>query len=175
MDKPNDGHGKSTLVVRRLDPSQWQILRELRLASLQDSPAAFSSTYADEHNRQEQDWRTTFTKTAWFGTWCDGQPVALAAGDESWDNVLTERDLNAMWIKPTYRGQSITPLLIEAVQQWAHQEGAKALALWVTDGTNRACTIYEKYGFTYVRSAPLERDTSVTAQKYTLSIPQQVS
>jgi hypothetical protein len=43
--------------VQPLSGDAWQLKRDLRLAALKDSPAAFASTYVREAGRGEDEWR----------------------------------------------------------------------------------------------------------------------
>ena len=44
--------------VLRLEPSDWQQYRSIRLASLSDSPDAFGSTFGAENAQDDQHWRS---------------------------------------------------------------------------------------------------------------------
>ncbi len=73
-----------TLVVRRLDPAEWDLYRQVRLAALAESPEAFSSTLDREQELGEDRWRSRLgsaaTFLAWRLAWRAGDPVGTATG-----------------------------------------------------------------------------------------------
>ena len=44
------------IQIQHLEPSQWQILRDVRLKALDDTPNAFGSTLDKEKGYTENDW-----------------------------------------------------------------------------------------------------------------------
>ena len=52
------------IPVRRIQPGEWRLFRDLRLAALQESPQAFSSVYASALERSEESWRDQADATA---------------------------------------------------------------------------------------------------------------
>ena len=44
------------IQIQHLEPSQWQILRDVRLKALDDTPNAFGSTLDKEIGYTENDW-----------------------------------------------------------------------------------------------------------------------
>lgn len=156
--------------VRRLNASQWLVLRELRLAALTDTPDAFAASFTDERDHDDAYWVDAARRQAWFVAWSGEHSVGLAAGSASWDCELAERDLVAMWVDPGHRRRGIGSMLVDAVRGWAAEQGADALALWVIDGNQAAKSAYLTCGFTEVYTAPLLRDPSRTAQKLALAL-----
>ena len=53
-----------TVTVSRLVADDWQAYREIRLAMLQESPAAFGSTHAEAAGLDEQLWRQRLSDNA---------------------------------------------------------------------------------------------------------------
>lgn len=145
--------------VRQASVDDWQTVRDIRLAALQEAPYAFGSTYAREKDFDEQ-------------TWCDrlsnpDNPTFLAFdGDEAVgiDGVHTEngdRILVAMWVAPAARRSGVGALLTNAVCDWVKAQGEKRLYLGVAEGNEAARRLYEKLGFTMTgHREPLHSDPS---------------
>ena len=150
-----------SFVVRRLQPDDWQVLRDIRLAALADSPSAFASTLAREQAFAEADWRWRLTNgcsvVATDGE--QGEAVGLAGGYLH-DGVP---ELIAMWVHPTRRGTGAAELLVEGVADWAREQDATRLRLWVVEGNDRAERVYRRLGFAHTGAAqPVPGNPSLT-------------
>ncbi|MCA9712598.1 MAG: hypothetical protein KDK70_42615, partial [Myxococcales bacterium] len=72
--------------VRRLEPSEWRVYRELRLRALAESPDAFGSTLARERERSDEQWQARVAEGArspsslGLVAEVDGEPIGLAWG-----------------------------------------------------------------------------------------------
>lgn len=134
------------VTVRPLEPDDWKITRELRLRALLDAPEAFGGTYEETAKRDEESWRAWPSNGQAFAAWLDGEPAGMACGwlDPQQPGVTA---LIAMWVAPQARGGQATPLLIDAVIDWARAQGSAAVELVVYDTNQRARRAYEKYGF----------------------------
>ena len=139
-------------IIRRLNPGEGGLYKTVRLASLKESPAAFSSRYADAVSRTEQSWdeqadssavgrdRATFIAM-------DDQPVGLAAIYRD-ENDPDAGELIQMWVAPEKRGGSTAKNLVEALFRWAASNGFSRVKANVKTGNSRALRFYEKCGFT---------------------------
>jgi len=140
-----------SLVVRRLQPDDWQVLRDIRLAALADSPSAFASTLAREEAFTEADWRWRIASgCSVVATDEHGEAVGLAGG------YLHEGvpELIAMWVRPASRGGGAVDQLVEAVAAWAREQDAALLRLWVVEGNDRAERVYRRLGIADTGAAP---------------------
>jgi GNAT superfamily N-acetyltransferase len=135
------------MTVRRLGPRDWELLREVRLRSLADAPAAFGSTYEREFAFDEAEWRARAQTSAWFVVRTDHGVSGIVAGrfDPAWPAHC--RVLVAMWVAPQARGTGGAMWLIDAVAEWARDDHATELILGVVDDNARARALYEKSGF----------------------------
>lgn len=151
--------------IRRLRAEDWRAARAVRLRALADAPGAFASTLGREEAFDEAEWRSRVSANAWFlaGTVDDGgdHAVGLACGiPEPGDPG--GRHLVGMWVEPGRRGTGVADRLVAAVTEWAREDGARRLALWVVDGNPRARRCYERLGFTPTgERQPLPGDPSV--------------
>lgn len=140
------------VIVRRIQPTDAERLRTVRLAALSDAPSAFGSTYEREEAFTEDDWserarggsagplRSTFLAE-------DGQEVVgIVGGYRPVDDDPTV-ELVSMWVAPTHRRQRLGHTLVERVCDWARTTDAKDVALWVTRGNDAAERLYRELGF----------------------------
>jgi GNAT superfamily N-acetyltransferase len=131
-------------LVRRVGAEEWQVLRDVRLAALAESPEAFGSTLAGERAFAEADWRrriaNRFTVLAWLGD----DPVGIAGGYVDEDGSA---ELVSMWVAPSGRGCGAADALIAEVRAWATGTGGEELRLWVVEGNERAERVYARHGF----------------------------
>jgi hypothetical protein len=83
--------------VDRLGGDDWQTLRDLRLAALQDSPHAFWAQLSDERRYSVEQWTSFLGAVAWFvARRGDGPPIGMAG-------LLQQNpgpELIGMWVAP---------------------------------------------------------------------------
>jgi GNAT superfamily N-acetyltransferase len=134
--------------VRRLDRSDWRVLREGRLAALRDSPAAFWATWEDESRYTSADWVAFMSRTTWFTAVSDGgrtRPLVGLVGCLQREELPDEPEVVGMWVAPGRRGTGTADALIGALHAWALDEGVRSLGLWVVEGNDRARRFYERH------------------------------
>jgi GNAT superfamily N-acetyltransferase len=122
------------------------VWRDVRLASLRDSPQAFSATLQGALDRDEAGWREDLaTRTQFVAMFAD-DVVGTAGGIADLGGQLGE--LVSMWVAPAWRGKGVGARLIEEVAGWAASVGFRELRLWVVEGNDVAERAYAKAGFT---------------------------
>jgi ribosomal protein S18 acetylase RimI-like enzyme len=125
--------------------------KAVRLRALQDTPAAFGSTYARESQFTDADWQQ---RTA---NLCTPRSIGYLAHDHA-DycgiaiSFLNEQnpqhaELMSMWVAPEQRRTSTGRLLVDAIEAWARRSGANTLQLMVTSKNLAAIAFYERLGF----------------------------
>jgi GNAT superfamily N-acetyltransferase len=120
------------------------VFREVRLAALQDAPHAFGSTYEHEVTAGETSWRERLANRAQLAAEMDGEIVGTAAGIASEQGSAA---LISMWVAPRARGRGVGAQLVNAVLDWARDQGHSSVFLWVADGNAVAERLYERCGF----------------------------
>lgn len=134
-------------VVRRAEEHQWEQVREIRLAALQDSPSAFASTFQREVGFDEATWRGRMRNAAWFLAYDGTRAVGLIAGIREPDAPAGERHVVSFWVAPDQRGRGVAGALLTSVIDWAREGGAHLVTLWVVDGNEPATRLYARHGF----------------------------
>ena len=137
------------VTVRRLTPEDVDILRGVRLRSLQDAPSSFGSSYQRELSFTTEIWRSrllTDGNPNVVDEGPDGEVVGMVTGLRDIDDPSLAH-LVAMWVAPEARGRGAADRLVAGVVGWARSEGFSAVRLRVTDGNFRAEKLYERHGF----------------------------
>ncbi len=149
------------ISIRRVRPGEGKLFKELRLASLKESPSAFSSTYESAINRSWESWceqsdsTATGTDRCTFLAFSDESPVGIAAVYRDKDKK-EEGELLQVWVSPDFRGGPLASKLLGAVLRWCDENGIRRVLARVTRVNDRALKFYRKYGFESADSAPCD-------------------
>jgi GNAT superfamily N-acetyltransferase len=140
------------VTVRRVRADEGRTLRDVRLAALKESPAAFGSTYEAEAARPDAEWSERAERGAagiervTFFAFVDDHVVGLVGGYRP-DARGSTVDLVSMWTAPVARRTGVARALVTAVLDWATALSAATVQLWVTRGNEPALALYESMGF----------------------------
>ncbi|MDQ0991716.1 GNAT family N-acetyltransferase [Streptomyces sp. V3I7] len=153
-------------VVRAIRPDDWDSVRQLRLDALRDpvAPIAFLETYEDAAGRPDSFYRERavnsgegstsahqFIAEAPDGTWAGTVTVLMEeAGSRDWSGRPVERrqgHLVGVFVRPEHRGNGLIKLLFDAGAEWAWQQRAERVRLFVHADNARAQRAYRKAGF----------------------------
>lgn len=134
------------ITIQKLSPDDWQQYRDIRLMALKDDPHAFGSSYEEEVNQTEQDWRNRIG-VMWFAI--SGEEVVGLIGLLQRENQSSKHCgyVISMWVKPQFRGQGIAKSLLTKLQNDAPKLGLKKLSLQVTSTKTAAFGLYQDLGF----------------------------
>ena len=155
------------IVVREITADDWELMRDVRLAALAESPSAFGSSYAREVAFTEEQWRgrisersvTFFVQEEPAGPASAGKEPAGLAGVYVEDGAA---NLVSMWVRPAARGLGAGRALVEAAAAWAKANDFGSLFLWVTESNTSARRLYEGCGFTPTgQRQPLPSDPAI--------------
>lgn len=144
--------------IRRITPDEWPLLRELRLASLQDAPDAFGQTYENALREPDVEWQNAARASA-----AGDRRTWLIASDEAGSDVgLVQARRRpphdcmvfSMWVAPAARRTGTGRALLDAVEAWARAWGAQRIVLWVFGANESAQRFYERIGFVVLSDGP---------------------
>lgn len=166
----------SKIKIRVLGSNDWPRYKDIRLASLMDSPDSFGSTYAREAASPDAEWQSRLDPDAGASNALplvaeiDGDAVGLAWG------LIHDPDsrivhMYQMWVSPAQRGKGVAKSLLDEIISWAISKRCGRLALSVTTNNDAAVGLYLASGFT--ASGPREAlrpGSALTVQTMTLEL-----
>jgi ribosomal protein S18 acetylase RimI-like enzyme len=153
-------------TLHQITPALASIYKAVRLRALEDTPAAFGSTYARESQLSDADWQQRAANL------CTPRSIGYLAQDHdvycgiavSFLNQQNPQhaELMSMWVAPEQRRTNTGRLLVDAIEAWARSVGAHTLQLMVTSYNLAAISFYQRLGFTETgRTEPYPNDPSL--------------
>jgi ribosomal protein S18 acetylase RimI-like enzyme len=136
--------------IRRLQPTDALLYRELRLRALREHPAAFT-TSAEEAGREPlsaSESRLASPDAAFFGAFEDGRLCGMVGFErERRAKARHKATVVGMYVAPETGGRGIGRDLLGALVREASAAGLELLVLTVTEGDGPARRLYEGAGF----------------------------
>ncbi len=134
------------LSIRWLSENDWQDFRAVRLAALQEAPDAFGSTFAEESERDEAQWRAEMQRAQRMVAERGGTVVGTMSVGEVADDPEAV-DLFGLWVAPEARNTGVSWRLVEAAAQQATEDGRSRMYYWVSTENGRAIAFATNFGF----------------------------
>ena len=135
------------LTVCRLAADDWRAYRAIRLAMLQESPAAFGSTYDEAASFDEQLWMQRLTDNVVFLARAGRMPAGSVVFSEHGVTDAGDCSLFGMWVDPAFRQTGVGQALVVAVVAQARAAGKRRVVLHVVGDNSAAMALYEREGF----------------------------
>jgi GNAT superfamily N-acetyltransferase len=149
--------------IERLGEEEWDVYRDVRLASLEEAPAAFGSRLATERDRTEAEWRDRLKHRTQFVAREEGRPVGTVGCLAETEGSI---ELVSMWVAPPVRGTGVADLLVDVVAE-SRDRRCKTIVAWVSEGNERAERLYVRHGFARTgREQPVDIDRPVRGVEF---------
>lgn len=151
--------------IARLQSSEAEAFRTIRLAALQTAPDAFGSTYDREAGWPVSAFADWLSSSAVFGAWDDRRPVGRhlvgMAGfkQEAGPKVAHKAFVWGFYVEPGWRSRGVGSALVAALID-AARDVVEQLTLTVVEGNDAAIALYTKFGFTAYGVEPRALKTS---------------
>ncbi len=140
------------VAIRQIQVDEWLLLKEVRLAALEDSPDAFATKLEQAVKNPDEYWKTRSRDGAeGEKEFCvlaidDDEPIGMAIGWPDKDDPLIIY-LISMWVDPSHRGSQVAMSLLDKIFEWAVDRGASSILAGVMPANSRALAFYTKLGF----------------------------
>ena len=147
--------------VRRLQPDEADLHRDVRLRALSEAGDLLGGTFAEAAAEPAHYWQQLTHGVTQTGREVlviaveGGHPVGCAYGmlDSSLVDIGRVR---GMWVEPICRARGIGSALLRAVFDWASENRLRSLTLWVPPHAEAAIYLYQRARFRETgNSAPL--------------------
>jgi len=168
-----------SVKIRRLQPHEITLHRDLRLCALRDSPDSFAETAAEAEARPFSYWED-LTRSV---TDPDRHVMFLAyEGDAVFGSTYGLRDsenrdaarVGGTWVAPSHRRRGVGHALLQAVLSWARNQGFKGLRLWAPSANAAALALYRQAGFAGTgRRRPLPTNAELQIVELECALPTQ--
>ncbi|WP_434361986.1 GNAT family N-acetyltransferase [Parasalinivibrio latis] len=140
------------MEYRKLEVSDWEQYKELRLLSLVQSSESFENSFEDESTLRNEQWigRVTATQSAFIIGAFDGDVLIGVAGfaQALKDKIKHKSYLWGVFVKQEYRGQYIANDMLSKLVHIAFQHtDISQIQLTVTAENEAAIALYKKLGF----------------------------
>jgi ribosomal protein S18 acetylase RimI-like enzyme len=133
--------------IKQLVPDEWQVLRDMRLAALRESPHSFLSTYEKEKAFDEPKWRAEFDRGDWNVSVQDSESAGIVGCTREAETPIHECYLEYIWVVPHWRNKGVAHHMLTDVLARLRRSGVRTAYLWVLDGNDAAVQLYKGVGF----------------------------
>jgi len=135
-------------TIRRLEPHDAAIYRELRLEGLKNHPEAFGASWDDEIDKPDAWWTGRLESNTVFGGWIDGSRLLGVAGLQV-PGAAKQRHKAILWgmyVRPDARGTGLAASLLQHVIEHARPR-VEEIRLTVMASNAAAHRLYSAAGF----------------------------
>lgn len=137
-----------SLAIRRLDVSDVEDYRAIRLSALERAPEAFGSVHAIEASRPMAAFAERLATSAVFGAYVEGRIVGMIGfKQESGPKNAHKGFIWGFYVEPDMRQRGVGTRLIASLIA-AARDTVEQLTLTVVHQNEAAIALYKRLGFT---------------------------
>jgi RimJ/RimL family protein N-acetyltransferase len=142
-----------SIIIRKLQPYESAIYREVRLACLKSAPGYFGSTHEEEVLNPKLTFETLIEDDSpdhvMFGAFDEERLIGITGFNRMpRQRAMHRGELVQVYVDSNYRGQNIGEKLIRRALEYAFTlDGIEQVQLSVIADNRAAIQLYEKVGF----------------------------
>lgn len=158
------------ITIREFNTDEWNLFRNIRLESLQDSSGVFLDNYDNASKQDKSHWINMIAdqSCAIFGLFDKETIIGLTSiftwqGDKSGKTAI----LAMSFIKAAYRGQGLSHKLYEARIEWARKTGHfDKIRVSHREGNEASRRANQAFGFDHVATEMISWPDGTKANEY---------
>jgi RimJ/RimL family protein N-acetyltransferase len=135
------------IQCHELSADDWRRLKEIRLASLLESPEAFGGNHEKESAMSEDEWRQLFKKNSYLVASHNGEDIAMMFLEKLRGDFGATCWVGGCWSNPKFRGKGAVRAMFSFVDSVAEEKGWQIQGLGVFVLNKSAIAAYENLGF----------------------------
>jgi ribosomal protein S18 acetylase RimI-like enzyme len=133
--------------IKRLDRDEWDVLKDLRLTALAESPMKFLATSGEEILYAPEQWIAEFDRGSWYICEDGVDPVGLIGIAYESEKPYDGYNLEYLWVAPDCRHSGIASDLVANALMQLREAHCEIAYLWIIDGNDEAMRLYKRVGF----------------------------
>lgn len=145
---------ENSTTIRRLEATDVDIFKRIRLEALRAAPSAYAATYEDWARLSDEEWRARMSEPV-FAVLRGDEPVGLAGLMRQRSSKMAHRATIVMvYLRESLRGTGLASGLMRALAADARDMGIRQLELTVSAENPAAVRFYKHEGFIEVGQIP---------------------
>jgi RimJ/RimL family protein N-acetyltransferase len=148
----------SDIVIRALQPSEWETLREFRLESLKAAPGVFSISYEAVAAQSPEDWKALAKGPDHqvFGLFDEDRIIGMTGVFRYGEDATGQTaQLVMSFILPQYRGRGLSSMFYDARLAWIRAQPQFRRVLVSHRKSNETSRrANQRHGFVQTKTAP---------------------
>lgn len=145
-----------TYIARKLDKSDWENYRDIRLEALKEDPSAFGSRYEENRDKDSLYWMERLAsssgsngKSFFYAVLDDNNFISIGGAYQDENN---EWNIIAIYTKKEFRGLGAGALLFNKILEELKNRKIKKVFLRVNTKQEPAVALYKKFGFKILKT-----------------------
>ena len=161
------------MKIRAIKECEWETVRALRIASLQDAPLSFSETRLEAEAQPNEYWidltRSLTNAHVMLVAESDSTFLGSVYGIKDESNSHAGR-IGGMWVTSEFRSQGIGRSLLMSVLEWCKEQKFNRIGLWVPTNNSPAQSLYSNAGFVKNGLSKIVGERKIEIVEMTLSL-----
>ena len=137
--------------IRRINSNEGNLIKELRIAAISDSPLAFGESLEEAQTKLDREYaasaklRAVSDSDAFFVV--EDQRKYIGIIGAFFENGTNKPFISSMWVHANNRKSNVGAELFFTAKSWLSDRGAKTIHAWVAQDNIVAMSFYKKLGF----------------------------